>query len=119
MGTGDSKDELLKEYEKQGMAGAIENKLNTHNEYYQVIVGIGVIGFVLFLLSIFIPLGFAFKSNNVFYMFFILIIIFNFLSESMLETQAGVMFYAFFNSLLCFKQQALSPHLPFKNPQSA
>lgn len=102
-GTGDAKDELLKEYEKQGMTGAIEHKLNTHNEFYQVFVSIGLIGFTLLLAGLLIPLIFAFKTSNTIYLFFILIIIFNFLSESMLETQAGVMFYAYFNSLLCFK----------------
>ena len=101
-GIGDSKDELIKEYEKQGMTGAIEHKLNAHNEFYQVFVSIGVVGFIIFLMSLFLPLVNAFKSSNSIYGLFLLIIIFNFIPESMLEAQAGVMFYAFFNSLLCF-----------------
>lgn len=102
-GTGDAKDELLKEYEKQGMTGALEHKLNTHNEFYQVFVSLGLLGFTLLLGSLLIPLIIAFKTSDTLYLFFLLIIVFNFLSESMLETQAGVMFYAYFNSLLCFK----------------
>lgn len=107
-GTGDAKDELLKEYEKQGMTGALEHKLNTHNEFYQVFVSLGLIGFTLLLGNLLIPLIFAFKIHHTMYLFFLLIIVFNFLSESMLETQAGVMFYAYFNSLFCFK---LTPNL--------
>lgn len=101
-GTGDSKDELVKEYEKQGMTGAIEHKLNAHNEFYQVFVSVGVVGFLIFLGGLFLPLLAAFKTSNSVYILFLLIIISNFFPESMLETQAGVMFYAFFNSLLCF-----------------
>lgn len=102
-GTGDAKDELLKEYEKQGMTGALEHKLNTHNEFYQVFVSLGLIGFILLLGTLIFPLIFSFKTSDTLYLFFLLIIVFNFLSESMLETQAGVMFYAYFNSLLSFK----------------
>ncbi len=101
-GTGDSKDVLVKEYEKRGMTGALEHKLNTHNEFYQVFVSIGLIGFVLFMLSLLMPFGLAYKRADFLYIVFLLIIILNFIPESMLETQAGVMFYAFFNSLLCF-----------------
>ena len=101
-GTGDANDELLKEYENRKMTGAITNKLNAHNEYYQVFIGIGVIGFLFLILSIILPLYQAFNSKNAFYILFLLIIILNFFPESMLETKDGVMFYAFFNSLLCF-----------------
>ena len=104
-GTGDSKDELMKEYQKQGMTGAIEHKLNTHNEFYQIFVSLGLIGFIVFMLSLFIPLAFAFKTSNIVYALFLLIIMLNFIPESMLESEAGVMFYAFFNSLLCFSNR--------------
>ncbi len=101
-GTGDLKDKLMNEYQKRGMTGAIEHKLNTHNQYYQVLVSLGWIGFTVFLLSLLTPLVVAFRTSNSIYAIFLLIIILNFIPESMFETQAGVMFYAFFNSLLCF-----------------
>ncbi|MBA3971274.1 MAG: O-antigen ligase family protein [Bacteroidetes bacterium] len=101
-GTGDAKDALVKEYEKQGMTGALHHKLNAHNEFYQVFVSIGVIGFIVFLLCLVFPLSEALKASNMLYILFLLIMILNFVPESMFETQAGVMFYAFFNSLLCF-----------------
>ncbi len=103
-GTGDSKEELLKEYQKKGMTGAIAHKLNAHNEFYQVMVGVGLVGFVLLVLNLFLPLQFAFKHANTMYALFLLLIIFNYTVESMLETQAGVMFYAFFNAVLCFSR---------------
>ncbi len=94
---------VIVEYEKLGMKGALEHKLNAHNEFYQVFISLGLIGFIFLILSLILPLFFAIKTNNGIYILFLVIVILNFLPESMLETQAGVMFYAFFNSLLCFK----------------
>jgi O-antigen ligase len=107
-GTGDSKDALVKEYEKRGMTGALEHKLNAHNEFYQVFVSVGLIGFLIFIFSLIFPLSNALKEGNAVYILFLLIMILNFVPESMFETQAGVMFYAFFNSLLCFRKKSLT-----------
>lgn len=101
-GPGDAKDELMKEYGKRGMTGALEHKLNAHNEFYQVFVALGFIGFAVFCIQLFYPLSTAVKEKNNLYVFFLLIIILNFLTEAMLEAEAGVIFYAFFNSILCF-----------------
>lgn len=109
-GTGDGKDKLLEEYDKRGMTVASEHQLNAHNAYYQVFVSLGLIGFVLLLLSLLLPLYTGFASSNAIYILFLLIIILNFLPESMFETQAGVIFFAFFNSLLCFNSSYISKH---------
>jgi O-antigen ligase len=101
-GTGDSKDELIKEYERRGMTGAAGNHLNAHNEFYQVCVSLGLIGFIVFSIQLIAPLIVSIKEKNSMYTFFLIIIILNFLTESMLEREAGVLFYAFFNAVLCF-----------------
>lgn len=101
-GTGDAKDELMAEYASRGMTGAIGHKLNAHNEYYQVFVALGLIGFIMLLACLLLPLFFSLRRHDAVYFVFLLIILLNFLPESMLETQAGVMFYACFNSMLCF-----------------
>ena len=101
-GTGDAKDVLMKEYEKRGMTGAYEHQLNAHNEFYQTFVSIGLIGFTALCLQLFLPLYFSIKNKTLIYTVFILIVVLNFLPESMLESEGGVIFYAFFNCLLCF-----------------
>lgn len=101
-GTGDAKDELMKVYEDRGMTGAIEHDLNAHNEFYQIFIALGVAGFILLLANFYFPLFYSFKTGNSVYLIFLFVTFLNFIPESMLETQAGVMFYAFFNSLLCF-----------------
>lgn len=102
VGTGDSKDELMKEYEKEGLTGALEHKLNTHSAYYQVFVSLGLIGLLTLLANLFLPFIEAVKNKNSIYIAFLLLILFNFVPEAMLETQAGVIFYAFFNAVICF-----------------
>jgi O-antigen ligase len=102
VGTGDVNDELSLEYEKEGFENGLKRNLNAHNEYYQVFISLGLVGCILLLISLFYPLAISFIHKNYIYLFFLLIVMLNFITESMLETQAGVMFYAFFNSLLCF-----------------
>jgi O-antigen ligase len=60
-GTGDAKDELMAEYKTRGMTGALAHELNAHNEFLQVFVSLGIIGFVLLLGNLYFPLFFAFK----------------------------------------------------------
>ncbi len=109
-GTGDSKESLIVEYEKRGMTGALEHKLNAHNEYYQVFVSLGIIGLIILMLTLLLPLYNAFTSSNAIYVLFLLIIILNFIPESMFETQAGVIYFAFFNSVLCFNTKYTTNH---------
>lgn len=105
VGTGDANDELVKEYEKKGMTGALEHKLNAHNQFLQTFIELGVIGFVLLLLIFILPFYQAMKSGNSLYMLFLIIIALNILVESMLERQSGIIFYTFFNSLMFFNKR--------------
>ncbi|MBI4931494.1 MAG: O-antigen ligase family protein [Bacteroidetes bacterium] len=105
-GTGDVKDALTDEYSKQGMTFALKEDLNAHNQFLQSFTALGIIGFISLCSSLLIPLFMGWKNKNYVYVIFILIIILNLFTESMFETQAGVVFYAFFNSLLLFSQPA-------------
>lgn len=102
VGTGDAKPMLLRAYASKGMKGAFEHRLNAHNEYYQVFVAVGIFGFLILLSCLLLPLLLAFKRRFLLYQVFLFLVIFNFTPESMLETQAGVMFYAFVNAMLFF-----------------
>ncbi len=98
-GTGDVKDVLLREYDKQGMIFALEKHLNAHNQFLQTFIALGVAGFLVLLASFFFPFVQIRRTKDYLYAIFLILLFFNFIVESMLETQAGVMFYAFFNSL--------------------
>ncbi|MCD4680098.1 MAG: O-antigen ligase family protein [Bacteroidales bacterium] len=104
-GTGDVKDALLEMYSSKDISTAHDLKLNAHNQYLQIFISLGVIGFLVLILIFILPAIFALRSNNILYFLFIIIVSFNFLVESMLETQAGVIFYGFFNSYLFITQK--------------
>ena len=97
---GDANDALYQAYEKQGLTGALEKKLNAHNQFLQTTIGLGVIGFLILLGMIFYSVWFGIKSKNELQLFFGLLITMNFLVESMLQTSAGILFFVFFYSLL-------------------
>jgi len=100
VGTGDVKAHLLNKYEEKGMSHARQLELNAHNQYLQTMIAIGIIGLIILLLGLILPALYSLEHRHYLYFVFLLLIAFNFLFESMLETQAGVVFYAFFNAYL-------------------
>lgn len=102
VGTGDIKDQLLKKYKDWGLYGAMESRLNSHNQYLQTFAALGLVGFLILMGCLILPFLLSIKEKKYLYSLFLLIIAVNLLTESMLEVQAGVVFYAFFNSFLLF-----------------
>lgn len=100
VGTGDVKDRLLDKYEEKGMNNALELELNAHNQYIQILVALGVLGLIVLMLNLLLPVLYSVEKKHLLYFIFLFLISFNLLFESMLETQAGVVFYAFFNAYL-------------------
>lgn len=102
-GTGDVKDALMHSYTAQKIFPAYRLKLNAHSQYIQTFISLGVAGFLTLLLMLLIPAIRAVRIRDTLYLLFILVFAFNILVESMLEEQAGVVYYAFFNTLLFFR----------------
>lgn len=96
-GTGDVKDELLREYGRVGAAPALEKRLNAHNQFLQSFAALGLPGALLLLLALVLPLlrpGGAREERGM-RRLLLLVAILNLAVESMLEVQAGVLFMAF------------------------
>jgi O-antigen ligase len=108
VGTGDVKDELLRKYDEKGMTFAKSYKLNSHNQYLQTSVALGFIGLLSLILMLLAPLIYAFKNKNYIYFFFLIIVGFSILVESMFENQAGVLFFTFFNTFLFLMTKRIS-----------
>lgn len=102
VGTGDTNDALLKVYKTNQYSGALESQLNAHNQYLQTFIAVGIFGFLALLALLFIPFYMAIKHRNFLYVLLLFLVTFNLLFESMIERQAGVVFYAFFNGLFFF-----------------
>jgi len=101
VGTGVSKtnQRLYEAYQEKGYTGALKNKLNAHNQYFQTFIGLGIIGFlVLILLTLGVVVK-AYKEKSYPLFFFGILMVLNFFVESMLQTSTGTVFFVFF---LCF-----------------
>jgi O-antigen ligase len=97
---GDANEALYKAYEKEGMTGALEIHLNAHNQYLQSLIGTGFVGGFLLIIITFGLLVVGIVRKNILLLLFGLLITLNFVVESMLQTQAGTLFFVFFACLL-------------------
>jgi len=96
VGTGDIKDELNKQYQKNKFVLGYSNNYNSHNQFLQFFLLFGIIGLLIFLVIIFLTVKNGLQTKNILLVQFIALITLNMLLESMLESKAGVEFYAFF-----------------------
>lgn len=101
-GVGNTSRALNKIYEDKGEQYAAEKNLNAHNQFLQVGAEHGYFGLIIFIVFLMLLIRDAFKSNSLVYKGFLGIVLFNFLFESCLEVQAGVVFFYFF--LLVFEK---------------
>ncbi len=102
VGTGDVNDVTLQKYEEIKTPLEKKYRLRAHNQYLTFAITFGILGMIWFLFSMFYPLRF---TKNEYYSLFVLFLItasFSMLNEDTLETQAGVTFFAFFNSFFLF-----------------
>ena len=102
-GTGDVKDVLLANYAEAGFTHAVELKLNAHSQLLQTPLTLGLIGAVLLLLLFALPMIHAARHRDGLMLAFLCFVLFNWAVESMLETQAGVVFLAWGALLLAFR----------------
>ncbi len=98
-GIGDASNALTASYKKQNLTKMVDKKINAHNQFLETGVAIGVLGLSILLLQLLLPLIFSIRENAYLYAFFIILFILNLVTESMLETQSGIVFYVVFNTL--------------------
>lgn len=110
VGTGDVKPLLQACYQDKKFWGHLYN-YNLHNEYLEEMLRHGLLGLSLLLTAFFFPMGVSIKRKNYLYMYFLVIFMFACISESVLNRQKGVIFYAFFNALLFIYLHSATPKL--------
>ena len=100
VGIGDVRTELVKEYNRAGEDKLEKERLNAHNQFLEVLLEGGMVGFLFFLLvfgsMIFIAID---EKNLILGMFVIMMIIF-FMFETVLYRLAGVSFFSLFSFML-------------------
>lgn len=100
VGSGDAEEVLVRQYQLNGFTKGVEERYNAHNQYLQILIETGIFGLMLFLAVTGYSFHRAFRRRNYLYFLFLMLFMINIFTESMLKTQSGVVFYAFFNSLL-------------------
>ena len=111
VGTGDIAKAFELQYDKMNSPLQKEWRLRSHNQYLSIGVAFGILGLIWFLITLFYPMIIMNKQFDYLYVTFLIIAVISFLTEDTLETQAGVTFFAFFNSFFLFVKKA-SPLTP-------
>ena len=104
VGSGDVSDNLMKKYQKYKLTSLELQRYNSHNQYLETFISVGIIGFIIFLSWLFYPLFLkeSYKKENFLILIFSGIIIINFFFEAALNIISGVIFIAFFYNFLLF-----------------
>lgn len=95
-GPGDVKEELVREYKNRNMLFAAKYTLNAHNQYLQTSLANGILGLLILVALLLGGIFNAIKTGNRFLFVLLIISVIGFMFESMLETQAGIVFFVFF-----------------------
>lgn len=106
-GTGDIKNELMRIYAERGYQYPLERRLNAHSQFLQTAVALGIPAALLLLAGLLVPLKHAVHQRRHLLAALLLLSLLNWAVESMLEVQAGVVFFGFFAVLLAPVRQ---PH---------
>ena len=102
VGTGDVPSAFAQTYDEIDSPLKQEFRYRAHNQYLAIAVAFGLIGLVLFLVSLLYPYCSSKKNRHYLYTIFLCILLLSMFPEDTLETQAGASLFAFFNALLLF-----------------
>jgi O-antigen ligase len=100
VGSGDANDALKEKYIEKNLLRPLNENLNAHNQYLQTTIATGIPGLILFIVAMLSALWAAVLKPDYGYLLFLILFLFCIITESMLESEAGVIFFSFFNSLL-------------------
>jgi O-antigen ligase len=100
VGIGDVRTELVKQYDRIGEEKISKERLNAHNQFLEILVENGIIGFLIFLALLGLMVYLAVSDKNLLYGIFILMIFVFFMFETILYRLAGVAFFSLFSFIL-------------------
>jgi O-antigen ligase len=96
IGTGDVQDELNEQYRKMDFEIGFTDNLDTHNQYLQTWIGLGVIGLLVLLAVYTTFLQHSLQVRNLLAVLFIAHFAIASMSEALLTTQKGIVYFALF-----------------------
>jgi O-antigen ligase len=100
-GLGDKRDALMQQYASKGFEFGIRTRRNTHNNYVDVWLSMGLTGLVLFLLAFFVsPLSNSIKNNDWLGIVIVISFALALFSETYMDRNTGNIIIGFFFGLL-------------------
>ncbi|WP_299455630.1 O-antigen ligase [uncultured Microscilla sp.] len=109
VGTGDAEDQLVICYDQKKFWGRLAGyRFNSHNIYLQDWLRLGLIGFTLLMLSFILPIIKAVKHKKGLYLAFITLFMLCGTTESLINANKGIIFFAFFSCIFAFKSDIQS-----------
>jgi O-antigen ligase len=112
VGTGDIQDTLQMAYNnRQFYFASHYNKYNAHNQYIQTFIGHGITGIIVLIMCILVPFT-LYKQQlfSVAYFLFLFLFCAICFTEVILDTNKGIIWYSFFNSIFAFNERETPDH---------
>ncbi len=95
-GIGDRNNELMKKYEEKQFLYGLNTEKNTHNQYLEVLLSMGILGLMVFVIVFFIyPLKIILKQKQTFALGVFVLLGICFITENMLDRYQGLVFIPF------------------------
>ena len=95
-GLGDRTTVLMDKYKEKHFLYAINTKKNTHNQYLDILISMGIIGLLLFLILYFIfPAYIYIKEKNYFALYILLVLAICMFTENMFDRYQGLILIPF------------------------
>lgn len=104
VGPGDTKDQLAIQYKKMGMETEAQRQLDPHNQYIQLVLALGIIGLLTYLACLFTILETSISHKIYLLAGFVLLYGLCGITESVFNTQKGLIFFSLFTSVLAFRK---------------
>ncbi len=104
-GTGAEKNMLQEKYFEKKLFSSYIHEFNTHSEYLSFLLKAGIIGLALFIYVLWFGFAAAWRTREVYFFGFMILISIVCVSENVLDLNKGIFFYSFFFSLFVLKDQ--------------
>lgn len=112
-GSGDEVDLLKEKYFEHKLYDSYLHRLNAHNQYLSFLIKGGIVGLMVYLLTLLYGAYVSLKTKDILFACFLIIVATVSMSESFLDGNKGVFFYGFFFSLFLFCRKDLKKNILF------
>ena len=117
---GDVQAVIANQLYNEGYLQLAENNLNMHNQYIQTFLTVGFVGFAIYLISLFYLIRGLILSKNQLGIALITFFLLNFITESILYRQNGIILFSLFSSIIYINHEAKKKRIaiigPFPGP---